>query len=327
MKSKKFKSHSGAHKIKSLFVSVRNYIHTEMKRELKSDIQKAPAAKRPRSANLDAVKADLKAAIIQEKEGKNYSPIILRLAWHSAGTYSKDDKQCPGGSNGSTMRFPYEANQDCNAGLAIARDLLDQVAKKHPDVSIADLWILAGVSAIEWASGGGVKCDFKFGRTDAKPEKEVGSTEKHAGFPPAGRLPDAAQGADHIREIFYRQGFNDQEIVALSGAHTLGKCHPDRSGFDGPWTTDPLKFDNQFFKLLLDRTWKLKKWDGPEQFEDEETGKLMMLKTDIALIEDPKFAEWVKIYAEDEQRFFNDFSSAFSRMISNGCPYAGKSSL
>lgn len=54
--------------------------------------------------------------------------------------------------------------------------------------------------------------------------------------PPNGRLPDASQGAQHLRDVFYRMGFNDQEIVALSGAHTLGHCHVDRSGYDGPWS-------------------------------------------------------------------------------------------
>jgi cytochrome c peroxidase len=43
--------------------------------------------------------------------------------------------------------------------------------------------------------------------------------------PPEGRLPDATQGSDHLRKIFYRMGFNDREIVCLSGAHALGKCH------------------------------------------------------------------------------------------------------
>ncbi len=42
--------------------------------------------------------------------------------------------------------------------------------------------------------------------------------------PPDGRLPDAAKGPPHLRDIFYRMGFNDQEIVALSGAHALGRC-------------------------------------------------------------------------------------------------------
>ena len=50
---------------------------------------------------------------------------------------------------------------------------------------------------------------------------------------PDGRLPDGSKGAKHVRDIFYRMGFNDQEIVALSGAHALGRCHSDRSGFKG----------------------------------------------------------------------------------------------
>ena len=72
---------------------------------------------------------------------------------------------------------------------------------------------------------------------------------------PDGRLPDAAQGAKHLRHIFYRMGFNDQEIVALSGAHSLGRCHPDRSGFKGPWTNSPTTFSNLYFQELLDTKW------------------------------------------------------------------------
>ena len=66
---------------------------------------------------------------------------------------------------------------------------------------------------------------------------------------PDGRLPDAKQGHDHLRDIFYRMGFVDREIVALSGAHALGRAHPDRSGFDGPWTKEPLVFDNTYFTV------------------------------------------------------------------------------
>ena len=51
------------------------------------------------------------------------------------------------------------------------------------------------------------------------------------------------QDQDHIRTIFHRMGFNDREIVALIGAHTLGSCHKDRSGYDGPWTRYAEKCD------------------------------------------------------------------------------------
>jgi len=115
-------------------------------------------------------------------------------------------------------------------------------------------------------------------------------------------------------------GFTDREIVALSGGHTLGRCHSARSGFDGPWTTHPLRFDNEYYKNLLNRTWVPRKWDGPKQFEDEETGKLMMLPSDMALVNDPIFKPIVEEYAKDEQLFFRDFAQAFGKLLSLGCP-------
>jgi cytochrome c peroxidase len=97
-------------------------------------------------------------------------------------------------------------------------------------------------------------------------------------------------------------GFNDQEIVALSGAHSLGRCHTDRSGYTGPWTFTPNRFSNQYFTLLLDVEWKEKKWDGPKQYVDPED-ELMMLPTDMALVWDPEFKKYVELYAKDKELF------------------------
>lgn len=56
-----------------------------------------------------------------------------------------------------------------------------------------------------------------------------------------------------MRDVFYRMGFSDREIVALiGGGHTIGRCHKDRSGFEGPWTNTPLTVSNAYFKVLLD---------------------------------------------------------------------------
>ena len=74
--------------------------------------------------------------------------MALRLAWHSAGTYNKYDGT--GGSNGATMRFAPERDDDANAGLGIIRDLLEPVKRNHPDLSYSDLWSLVGVSALEF---------------------------------------------------------------------------------------------------------------------------------------------------------------------------------
>ena len=133
-----------------------------------------------------------------------------------------------------------------------------------------------------------------------------------------GRLPDAAQGAQHLRDVFHRMGFDDRDIVALSGAHTLGRCHKTRSGFDGPWTHDPLKWDNSYFKNLTKFEWKPREWEGPLQYADPKN-ELMMLPTDVALKTDKKFLPHVKEFAKDEASFNKAFAAAMEKLIALGC--------
>lgn len=153
--------------------------------------------------------------------------------------------------------------------------------------------------------------------------------------PPQGRLPDAAQGAQHLRNVFNRMGFTDRDIVALNGAHTLGRCHKERSGFVGPWTYSPTRFSNQFFIVLLKQNWQptAKYPGGPMQYKNDDDD-LMMLPTDMCLLSDPAFRKYVELYAKDKQQFFNDFASAFAKLLALGvrnqsspaprvCPVAG----
>jgi catalase (peroxidase I) len=233
----------------------------------------------------------------------NACPMAVRLAWHASGTFDKNDNT--GGSNGATMRFAPESTDGANAGL----DIIQGMLKGLEGISIADCWAHAGAYAVEFA--GGPKVPVTTGRVDHTDGSRC---------PSNGRLPDATQGAQHLRDIFYRMGFNDQEIVALSGAHTLGRCHRVRSGFDGPWTTKPLVFDNEYFINILDLEWKEVEIQetGRKQFVDVATGKLMMLPTDLALKTDSEFLVWVKAYAKDQNLFFKDFSAAFSKLIHLG---------
>jgi len=115
-------------------------------------------------------------------------------------------------------------------------------------------------------------------------------------------------------------GFNDQEVVALSGAHALGRCHKDRSGFEGPWTFSPTTLTNDFYKLLFEEKWVWKKWSGPKQLEDKKTKSLMMLPTDYVLTQDKNFKKYAKAYADSEEVFFNDFSAAVSKLFELGVP-------
>jgi len=259
--------------------------------------------------NYDSVRKAIAELLPDKKwDDGSWGPVFVRLSWHASGTYSKKDGT--GGSGGATMRFGPEKDWDANKGLEHARERLEQVKKKFPGISYGDLWTLSGVVAVE--SMGGPKVAWRPGRSDVK----QGQTKAL----PDGLLPDASKAEGHIRDIFYRMGFNDQEIVALVGAHTLGRCHSDRSGYDGPWTLTPIRFTNLFFKDLINRKWTKKTWDGPEQFEDE-SGKLMMLPADMALLKDPKFKIWVEKYAKDKELFFNHFATAFSKLLELGVKF------
>lgn len=105
----------------------------------------------------------------EDYDDGSYGPVLLRLAWHASGTYDKETGT--GGSNGATMRFAPEGGHGANAGLQNARDFLEPVkracltplilkyyllttfAEKFPWITYSDLWILAGVVAIQEMQG------------------------------------------------------------------------------------------------------------------------------------------------------------------------------
>ena len=122
----------------------------------------------------------------------------------------------------------------------MAVGLLKPIADKYVPhfISNADLWVLAANVSIECMQGPKIKT--RFGRTDAKSSKDSVEGQE-------GRLPPGDASPQTLREIFHPKGFSDRDIVALSGAHTVGACHLDRSGFDGPWTETDRTFDVTYF--------------------------------------------------------------------------------
>ncbi|WP_203256868.1 catalase/peroxidase HPI [Hyunsoonleella ulvae] len=194
----------------------------------------------------------------------HYGPFMIRMAWHSAGTYRVGDGR--GGGASGTQRFAPLNSWPDNGNLDKARLLLWPIKKKYgKKLSWADLMILAGNCALE--SMGFKTFGFAGGREDVwEPEQDVywgsetgwldnddrydtsdGDLEGHLGAVHMGLIyvnpegpngnPDPMKSAHDIRITFGRMAMNDEETVALvAGGHTFGKAHgaADPDTYVGP---------------------------------------------------------------------------------------------
>jgi catalase-peroxidase len=212
-------------------------------------------AKEFKSLDLKAVIKDLEALMTDSQDWwpadfGHYGGFMIRMAWHSAGTYRIADGR--GGAGAGQQRFAPLNSWPDNASLDKARRLLWPIKQKYGrKISWADLIILAGNVALE--SMGFKTFGFGGGRTDAWEPEELYwgpegtwlgdqrySGERQLQNPlaavqmgliyvnpegPNGK-PDPVAAAKDIRETFFRMAMNDEETVALiAGGHTFGKTH------------------------------------------------------------------------------------------------------
>lgn len=209
-----------------------------------------------KSLDLPAVKQDIAEVLTDSKDWwpadfGHYGPFMIRMAWHSAGTYRISDGR--GGAGAGQQRFAPLNSWPDNGNLDKARRLLWPVKKKYgQSLSWADLMILAGNVALE--SMGFETFGFAGGREDVweseedvywGPEKVWLDDQRYSGDreleSPLGAVqmgliyvnpegpngnPDPIAAARDIRETFRRMAMNDEETVALiAGGHTFGKTH------------------------------------------------------------------------------------------------------
>uniref|UniRef100_M4E5A0 L-ascorbate peroxidase n=1 Tax=Brassica campestris TaxID=3711 RepID=M4E5A0_BRACM len=190
---------------------------------------------------------------------------VLRLVFHDAGTFELDDNT--GGINGSIV---YELERPENA------------------VSWADMIAVGGSEAVSMC--GGPTIPVVLGRLDSmQPD-------------PEDKLPPESLNASGLKECFQRKGFSTQELVALSGAHTIGS-----KGFGDPFT-----FDNAYYKILLEKPWRS---------TTSKMTSMVGLPSDHALVEDDECLRWVKEYAEDQDKFFRDFTNAYIKLVNSGAKW------
>ncbi|MDI1457615.1 catalase/peroxidase HPI [Streptomyces sp. ATE26] len=209
-----------------------------------------------KSLDLPAVKQDILEVLTTSQDWwpadfGHYGPFIIRMAWHSAGTYRISDGR--GGAGAGQQRFAPLNSWPDNANLDKARRLLWPVKKKYgQSLSWADLLVLSGNVALE--SMGFETFGFAGGREDVwEPEEDVywgpettwlddkrytgdRELENPLGAVQMGLIyvnpegpngnPDPIAAARDIRETFRRMAMNDEETVALiAGGHTFGKTH------------------------------------------------------------------------------------------------------
>ena len=353
--------------------------------------------------NLDvaALKNDLKTLMTDSQEWwpadwGHYGGLMIRMAWHSAGTYRIADGR--GGAGTGNQRFAPLNSWPDNVNLDKARRLLWPIKKKYGNkISWADLMILAGTMAYE--SMGLQTFGFAFGREDIwHPEKDIyWGSEKQWLQPSGGEgsrysgerdlanplasvmmgliyvnpegvdgKPDPLKTAHDVRVTFARMGMNDEETVALTaGGHTVGKAHGNgdvaklgeapeganieeqglgwinnssrgigrdtvSSGLEGAWTTNPTKWDNGYFHLLLNHDWELRKspagawqWepvnikeeDKPVDVEDPSIRcNPIMTDADMAMKIDPEYRKIAERFYNDQKYFSETFARAWFKL-------------
>lgn len=171
--------------------------------------------------------------------------------------------------------------------------------------------------------------------------------------------PDPTGSAKDVRDAFKRMDMNDTQTVALiGGGHAFGKTHgacPDgpgasgpnmdaydpwkggcgtgkgndtfTSGFEGPWTTNPTQWDNEFFKALVDSDWEKHvgpggHWQWRTSDRSSPYSSVMRLTSDIALMHDPSFAQIAREFAEDQSKLDVAFAQAWNQLITSGAVFS-----
>ena len=351
--------------------------------------------------DLTALKNDLKALMTDSQDWwpadwGHYGGLMIRLAWHSAGTYRIADGR--GGSGTGNIRFAPLNSWPDNGNLDKARRILWPIKKKYGNqLSWADLMILAGNMAYE--SMGLKVYGFAGGREDIwHPEKDIYwgsekewlaasgsegtrySGERDLENPLAAVMmgliyvnpegvdgkPDPLKTAHDVRVTFQRMAMNDEETVALTaGGHTVGKAHGNgdagalgpepeagaienqgfgwmnpknngngadaiTSGLEGAWTTNPTRWDNEYFDILLNHDWELKKspagawqWE-PINIKDEfktvdahdpsKKNNPIMTDADMAMKMDPAYRVISERFHKDPAYFSEVFARAWFKL-------------
>jgi len=268
---------------------------------------------------------------------------FVRLAFHDAGTYDRNNPETSGKSDGCV-----DLSAPDNAGLSTLIDLLAPVVNRHSLImSRADIWNLAANTAITNSlpnRGGTLNIPLRYGRIDVADATSACSESDN------NKLPNAELSHQHTTAVFVeRMGFTQLEITALMGAHTLGRADADASGYDGAWVVSSSTFDNTYYSDIIRRPWVRDANENGQHFWRDPNADTIMLNTDMALAFDigddatvnlnncrtgrggggqrgnncpntAENAETVATFANNQQTWFNEFAKAWVKLQELGYP-------
>ncbi len=176
-------------------------------------------ARTPRPTTRPSTRYRRAARVDPEYDDGSFGPVLVRLAWHASGTYDKNSNTV------APTVLPCDSHPSPSTALTLVSvlpvDFMEKIHKKFPWITYSDLWTLGGVAAVQEL--GAAQDPLAPGRLDATADKCT----------PDGRLLTVT-GPGPPAIHFLQDGFNDQEIVALSGAHALVDATPTDLDSKGP---------------------------------------------------------------------------------------------
>ncbi|KAL3935566.1 MAG: hypothetical protein SGARI_002923 [Bacillariaceae sp.] len=261
---------------------------------------------------------------------------LIRLAFHDAATYENNGGKATTATGGPNGSIQYELdryeNRALKRPLAVVQNILESMNDDESELprscnstlSLADAIALAGVAAVEAA--GGPIIPIRMGRPDVSTSDPT--LLRHPSQKGTKRslvtktLPEAGLDSDGLRLYFQRLGLSEQEFVALSGVHGMGRhvsllnmtkdCLKnltnsclEEAPVSLPFVTASVdRFDNGYFTALL-------RWNE----QQVELGEVAFIPTDVALVVDSGLRRHVEAFSRDQALFYQVFRRAFQKLL------------
>jgi catalase (peroxidase I) len=286
----------------------------------------------------------------------SYAGLFIRLAWHCSGSYRESDGRggCDGGRIRFAPEAEWPDNANLDKARMLLQPTKD---KYGSELSWGDLIILAGNAAIKSTGGTILGfCGGRIDDADGSNSLILGPSDMQEQHSPCLSLDmqgdclsvdntalgpttvgliyvnpegpvtapnDPVAAAADIRRAFERMGFGDQISTILIGAgHAIGKAHGNpngtfTSGPEGPWTTTPTTWSNEYFRNLFAYNYSLvESPGGAMQWSPDNGPSINMLTTDLALAQDEGYLPYAQMYANDFDLHNEDFASAWYHLTS-----------